>query len=71
MAAVTAIEEAMATQTGISFALSDEQQDFVRSVRDDGSMLAAALEDRAPAGRWWMSAFGAGFNCHGALLEVA
>ncbi len=34
-------------------------------------VLEAALADRAPAGRWWMSAFGAGFNCHGALLEVA
>ncbi len=34
-------------------------------------VLQAALADGAPSGRWWMSAFGAGFNCHGALLEVA
>ncbi len=34
-------------------------------------VLQAALADRAPGGHWWMSAFGAGFNCHGALLEVA
>ena len=34
-------------------------------------VLQAALADRAPGGRWWMTAFGAGFNCHGALLEVA
>ena len=34
-------------------------------------VLQAALADRASGGRWWMSAFGAGFNCHGALLEVA
>ena len=34
-------------------------------------VLQAALADHAPAGRWWMSAFGAGFSCHGALLEVA
>ncbi|HEX6999307.1 MAG TPA: 3-oxoacyl-[acyl-carrier-protein] synthase III C-terminal domain-containing protein [Gammaproteobacteria bacterium] len=33
-------------------------------------VLAAALADGAPAGWWWMSSFGAGFSCHGALLEV-
>ncbi len=33
-------------------------------------VLQAALEDSAPAGYWWMSSFGAGFCCHGALLEV-
>lgn len=34
-------------------------------------VLEAALRERAPAGWWWMSSFGAGFSCHGALLEVA
>jgi alkylresorcinol/alkylpyrone synthase len=34
-------------------------------------VLQAALADRAPAGWWWMSSFGAGFSCHGALLRVA
>ena len=34
-------------------------------------VLQAALEDNAPAGWWWMSSFGAGFSCHGALLKVA
>lgn len=34
-------------------------------------VLEAALDNRAPAGLWWMSSFGAGFSCHGALLEVA
>ena len=34
-------------------------------------VLAAALRGRAPAGLWWMSSFGAGFSCHGALLDVA
>ncbi|HXS54342.1 MAG TPA: 3-oxoacyl-[acyl-carrier-protein] synthase III C-terminal domain-containing protein [Usitatibacter sp.] len=34
-------------------------------------VLKAALEGGAPRGRWWMSSFGAGFSCHGALLEVA
>ena len=33
-------------------------------------VLKDALEDNAPPGWWWMSAFGAGFTCHGALLEV-
>jgi predicted naringenin-chalcone synthase len=34
-------------------------------------VLQAALADRAPGGWWWLSSFGAGFSCHGALLEVA
>jgi alkylresorcinol/alkylpyrone synthase len=33
-------------------------------------VLQSALGDSAPAGYWWMSSFGAGFSCHGALLEV-
>ena len=33
-------------------------------------VLQAALADDAPGGYWWLSAFGAGFSCHGALLEV-
>jgi len=34
-------------------------------------VLDAALADNAPGGWWWMSSFGAGFTCHGALLAVA
>jgi alkylresorcinol/alkylpyrone synthase len=34
-------------------------------------VLDQALEAPAPSGLWWMSSFGAGFSCHGALLEVA
>lgn len=34
-------------------------------------VLEKALEERAPSGTWWMSSFGAGFTCHGALLDVA
>jgi len=34
-------------------------------------VLEAALEDAAEGGWWWLSSFGAGFSCHGALLEVA
>lgn len=33
-------------------------------------VLEAALTNGAPAGWWWLSSFGAGFSCHGALLEV-
>ena len=33
-------------------------------------VLQAALADSAPGGWWWMSSFGAGFSCHGALLKV-
>jgi alkylresorcinol/alkylpyrone synthase len=33
--------------------------------------LQAALAGDAPGGWWWMSSFGAGFSCHGALLKVA
>lgn len=33
-------------------------------------VLEAALADGAEGGWWWMSGFGAGFSCHGALLEV-
>jgi alkylresorcinol/alkylpyrone synthase len=33
-------------------------------------VLEAALNDSVPDGLWWMSAFGAGFSCHGAFLEV-
>jgi predicted naringenin-chalcone synthase len=33
-------------------------------------VLEAALMDNAADGWWWMSSFGAGFSCHGALLHV-
>ncbi|MEO8598857.1 MAG: 3-oxoacyl-[acyl-carrier-protein] synthase III C-terminal domain-containing protein [bacterium] len=33
-------------------------------------VFEAALADQAPGGAWWMSSFGAGFSCHGALLTV-
>ncbi len=33
-------------------------------------VMQAALADDAAGGWWWMSAFGAGFSCHGALLQV-
>ena len=33
-------------------------------------VLESAFCDSAKPGYWWMSSFGAGFSCHGALLEV-
>jgi alkylresorcinol/alkylpyrone synthase len=33
-------------------------------------VLEAALADEAESGWWWLSSFGAGFSCHGALLQV-
>lgn len=33
-------------------------------------VLQAALAEKAPGGKWWMSSFGAGFSCHGAMLQV-
>ena len=33
-------------------------------------VLQSALNNGAKGGLWWMTAFGAGFSCHGALLEV-
>lgn len=33
-------------------------------------VLQEAVKKTAPGGRWWMSSFGAGFSCHGALLDV-
>ena len=34
-------------------------------------VLERSLKDNVPDGLWWMSAFGAGFSCHGAFLEVS
>ena len=33
-------------------------------------VLDAALRGGAPSGHWWLTTFGAGFSCHGALLKV-
>jgi predicted naringenin-chalcone synthase len=33
-------------------------------------VLERALAQNAPGGWWWLSSFGAGFSCHGALLQV-
>jgi predicted naringenin-chalcone synthase len=33
-------------------------------------VLERALAQNAPGGWWWLSSFGAGFSCHGALLRL-
>jgi len=33
-------------------------------------VLQAALASGAAGGWWWLGTFGAGFSCHGALLQV-
>jgi predicted naringenin-chalcone synthase len=48
-------------------------------LRDHGNLssafvyfvLQAALANDAEGGWWWLSSFGAGFSCHGALLKVS
>ena len=47
-------------------------------LRDHGNMSSASVyftlqrarAGGAPAGWWWLCSFGAGFSCHGALLQV-
>jgi len=60
--------------------LSEEQLEHSSAVlREFGNLssafvyfvLEAALAARPRPGWWWMSSFGAGFSCHGALLKVA
>jgi len=62
-----------------SFGLqSDELRYSAAMLREYGNLssafvyfvLEAALADNAPGGWWWLSSFGAGFSCHGALLQV-
>ena len=58
-----------------------DEADLSRStgvLRDYGNLsspfvlfvLERALAENAPGGWWWLSSFGAGFSCHGALLHV-
>jgi alkylresorcinol/alkylpyrone synthase len=57
---------------------SDQQRHSADVLREFGNIsspcvlfvLDAALRAKEPGGLWWMSSFGAGFSCHGALLEV-
>lgn len=57
-------ESAMRWSAAVLKELGNVSSSFVFHV------LERALRDGAPRGHWWMSAFGAGFSCHGALLKV-
>ena len=59
--------------------LTEEDTRFSAAVlRDYGNVsspciyfvLQSALREETPGGYWWLSSFGAGFSCHGALLAV-
>ena len=58
-------EPAMAWSAGVLKDLGNVSSSFVFHV------LERALRSEAPAGHWWISSFGAGFSCHGALLKVS
>jgi len=66
---------AIRTQLGLT---EDDTRWSAAILRDHGNVsspcvyfvLEAALKDKAPGGLWWMSSFGAGFSCHGTLLQV-
>lgn len=70
------ILSAVRQQTGLT---EDDTRWSAAILRDYGNVsspcvyfvLQSALRDDAPGGYWWVSSFGAGFSCHGALLEVS
>ena len=57
--------DAVRTSAGVLREFGNLSSPFVLFV------LERALAERRAGGFWWMSSFGAGFSCHGALLEVA
>lgn len=57
-------EEALARSAEVLDDLGNISSPFVLHVLDK------ALRERATAGYWWMSSFGAGFSCQGALWKV-
>jgi alkylresorcinol/alkylpyrone synthase len=63
-----------------SFGLAPEDVRFSSEILEEHGNLSSpfvlftlerALRENAAGGWWWLSSFGAGFSCHGALLEVA
>jgi len=61
------------------FGLAEEHTNWSRcTLREIGNVsspsvlfvLQKALQNSAPAGRWWLASFGAGIASHGALLDV-
>lgn len=72
----TKVLKALERRIGLSPAQLRWSADVLREYGNVSSacvyfVLEAALADGAPPGWWWMSSFGAGFSCHGALLHVA
>ncbi len=66
---------ALAAQLGLAATDLQHSADVLREFGNLSSpsvlfVLDATLRNNAPAGLWWMSSFGAGFTCHGALLEA-
>jgi predicted naringenin-chalcone synthase len=57
-------EQAMRWSGGVLRDIGNVSSAFVYHV------LERALAGHAPGGYWWLSSFGAGFSCQGALLEV-
>jgi alkylresorcinol/alkylpyrone synthase len=62
-----------------TFALRDDQVlSSLKILEEYGNLsspfvlfsLQSALAENTSDGLWWLSSFGAGFSCHGALLEV-
>jgi len=67
---------ALRDQLGLAEADLQHSADVLREFGNLSSpsvlfVLDATLRNHAPAGLWWMSSFGAGFTCHGALLEAS
>ena len=68
--------EEVRAKLGLTPAQTRESADVLRRYGNLSSpfvlfVLDEALRNGTPGGRWWMSSFGAGFSCHGALLDVA
>jgi predicted naringenin-chalcone synthase len=57
-------DRALLWSAGVLREFGNISSSFVLHVLDE------AMAHGAPGGYWWMSSFGAGFSCHGALLEV-
>jgi alkylresorcinol/alkylpyrone synthase len=67
--------EALQRQIGLEAGQVRWSSDVLRDYGNVSSacvyfVLEAALHGGGAPGWWWMSSFGAGFACHGALLEV-
>jgi alkylresorcinol/alkylpyrone synthase len=67
--------EALQREIGLDAGQVSYSADVLRDLGNVSSacvyfVLDAALRGGAAPGWWWMSSFGAGFTCHGALLEV-